>query len=57
MKEHPHLPCVAEAANSCGVQPHYNGKETVEIPLCFTARTDEGSTRVSLSQQGRSSTA
>lgn len=36
-KGDPYLPCLTEAANSCSVQAQYNGKETVEVPLCFTA--------------------
>lgn len=36
-----YLPCVTEAANSCSVQAHYDGKDTVEIPLSFTAAKEQ----------------
>lgn len=39
---HPYLPRLTEAANGCSVQTHYDGKETVEIPLCFAAVKDQG---------------
>lgn len=35
---HPYLPSLTEAADSCSVQAHYNGKEAVEVPLSFAAR-------------------
>lgn len=40
-KIHNYLPSLTEATNSCSVQAHYNSKETVEIPLCFTAVTEK----------------
>lgn len=40
-KIHNYLPSLTEATNSCSVQAHYNSKETVEIPLCFTAITEQ----------------
>lgn len=49
-KGHPYLPCLTEAANSCSVQAHYNGKETVEVPLCFTAIKNQWSTQFSYFQ-------
>lgn len=37
-KEHLYLPRLTQAADGCSVQTHNNGKETVEVPLSFTAR-------------------
>lgn len=47
---YPYLPCLTEAANSCSVQAHDNGKETVEVPLSFTAIKDQWSTQFSYFQ-------
>lgn len=32
-----YLPRLTETADSSSIQAHYNGKETVEVPLCFAA--------------------
>ena len=53
-KSHLYLPCLTEAANSCSGQAHYNGEETVEVPLCFTAIKDQWSTQFSVLQSNQS---
>lgn len=53
---HPYLPCLTEAANSCSVQAHDDGEETVEVPLSFTAIKEQWSTQFSYFQ-GHSSPA